>query len=88
MRTDYGQWPRPALPAAPPAQPQKLSADGVHSLRQLTHAHSTSLARALYLMAHDPDKVKTGRYGHLQAAYISGNDFDKIPPKGMIYWVG
>ena len=65
-----------------------MTADGVHSFRQLTHAHSTSRARALYLMAHDPDKVKSGRYGHLQAAFIALNDADKIPPRGMVYWVG
>jgi hypothetical protein len=88
MRTDYGQWPRPPLPQAPPATPVRLAADGVHTFRQLIHAHSTTIARALYLMAHDPDKVKSGRYGHVQSAFIAGNDFDKVPPKGMIYWAG
>lgn len=71
-----------------PAHPVKLAADGQHTFRQLVHARGTTVNRALWLMSQDPDKVRKGGWGKLQAAFLARDDFDKIPPKGMVYWVG
>ena len=88
MRDDFGQWPRPPKPVQAPAKPARRTADGRRSLRVLAHAEGTSVNRALWLMAHDPDKVKKGDWGALQKEYLGADDFDRPAPKGMVYWVG
>lgn len=90
---DYGQWPRPvaAAPAPPPAKPPaplKLAANGTMSLRDAVHAHATSVDRALFLMATDPNDVANKDYGTLQGPYVATGNWAAPMPKGMTYWVG
>ena len=91
MHTDFGQYPRDEVvvrPPPPPAKPTMIAADGVRSFRKLVHAHGTTVTRALWLMSQDPAKVKNGRWGKVQGAFIALDDFDRVPPKGMVIWVG
>ena len=88
---DYGQWPRPSVTsqATPaPVPPQKRSAPGGVSLRHAANAESTTVARALFLMAQDPTSVQRGGFGDLQRNYIGGEDWDAPMRTGMTYWVG
>jgi len=86
MTHDYGQFPRPAPPAAKPAAPARRVAPGGVSLRTLVRRESTSVARSIFLMA--TARSKDGGFGPAQSAYIAGEDWDAPAPKGMIYWVG
>jgi|SRR5215831_527353 len=92
MKADFGQFPRPAVaadpPPKPPAAPVLKLADGKRSFRKLVQADGTTPLRALWLMAHDPAKEKAGHWGRVQEAFLALDDFDKIPPAGMVYWVG
>jgi hypothetical protein len=86
---DFGQWPRPQPhDHAAPDPPVARTAGGKESLRQAAHHESTSVPRALWLMAHDPDKAERGRWGRLQLGYLAAEDWDAPMPSGMTYWVG
>lgn len=92
MKSDFGQYPRDVTaatpPPKPPASPTKINADGKTSFRKQVHAHGTTVNRALWLMSQDPEKVHAGHWGHTQDAFLALDDFDRIPPAGMVIWVG
>ena len=91
MHSDFGQYPRAARPAAPvkpPAHPAAIAADGKTSFRKQVHAHGTTVTRALWLMSQDPAKVAKGGWGSVQEKFLALDDFDRIPPAGMVIWVG
>lgn len=80
----------PAHKAAVPAPkpPVLRTATGRESLRHAVNREGTTVMEALWLMAHDPEKEKAGHFGDVQRAYLLGEDYDAIMPRGMTYWVG
>lgn len=70
----------------PPAKPTARTASGKESLRHAVHREGTSVQRAIWLMARDPER--NAGFGDTQRGYVAGEDWDAIMPEGMIYWVG
>jgi GH25 family lysozyme M1 (1,4-beta-N-acetylmuramidase) len=83
-----GHLPEHKAPVPAPKPPVARTATGRESLRHAANREGTTVMRALFLMAHDPDKARAGHFGEIQAKYLLGEDYDAIMPKGMTYWVG
>jgi Domain of unknown function (DUF1906) len=83
---DFGQWPRPAAPAPPPAAPFSWHGDGKTSLAQLAAAHGTSVQKILWETAsHNPGGYPLPRV----AAYIdAGNWHSAVVSGAGPFWVG
>jgi hypothetical protein len=84
--TDFGQYPRPVKNGPAPDKPEKLSANGLLSLRRAVNAHGTTLVRSLELTLAN----QSGKFTPQQATYIrtSSSFPDGNMPRGMPYWVG
>lgn len=79
---DFGQWPRPHVPA-PPAPHGRHQVDGSISLAALARWCDTTPARILLLTAQHEE----GGWGSLQRAYINAGHWTARMPEGMITWL-